>query len=59
MFQGFDRDGSGSIDGSEFGQALRQLGYNFSPTFVQVGGVGAGLEMFNINPIFYKYPRIF
>ena len=36
MFQGFDRDGSGSIDGSEFGQALRQLGYNFSPTFVQV-----------------------
>merc|ERR1712223_218841 len=35
MFQGFDRDGSGSIDESEFGQALRQLGYNFSPTFVQ------------------------
>ena len=37
MFQGFDRDGSGSIDGTEFSQALRQLGYNFSPTFVQVG----------------------
>jgi len=36
MFQGFDRDGSGSIDGGEFTQALRQLGFNFSPGFVQV-----------------------
>ena len=36
MFQGFDRDGSGSIDGGEFTEALRQLGFNFSPGFVQV-----------------------
>ena len=36
MFQGFDRDGSGSIDGNEFTEALRQLGFNFSPGFVQV-----------------------
>merc|ERR1719204_2597118 len=35
MFQGFDRDGSGSIDGGEFTEALRQLGFNFSPGFVQ------------------------
>ncbi|KIP09039.1 hypothetical protein PHLGIDRAFT_126631 [Phlebiopsis gigantea 11061_1 CR5-6] len=31
VFRHFDRDRSGSIDGSELQQALRQFGYNLSP----------------------------
>ncbi|KAI0312193.1 hypothetical protein OF83DRAFT_1087173 [Amylostereum chailletii] len=31
VFRHFDRDGSGSIDGGELQDALRQFGYNLSP----------------------------
>lgn len=36
LFEGIDRDRSGFIEEGEFGQALQQMGYRFSPTFVQV-----------------------
>ena len=36
MFMNFDRDRSGSIEHNEFSQALVQLGYNLSPTFINV-----------------------
>jgi len=35
MFEGFDRDRRGVLDEREFSQALQQMGYRFSPTFVQ------------------------
>merc|ERR1712126_467489 len=35
MFEGFDKDKTGSIDQGEFNQALQQMGYRFTPTFVQ------------------------
>jgi len=35
MFEGIDRDRSGFIEQAEFTQALQQMGYRFSPTFVQ------------------------
>merc|ERR1719317_996855 len=35
MFEGFDRDRRGVLDEREFSQALHQMGYRFSPTFVQ------------------------
>jgi Ca2+-binding EF-hand superfamily protein len=35
VFQGFDKDRSGSIDLNEFSQALQQMQYRFSQTFVQ------------------------
>jgi len=35
MFEGYDRDRSGLIDQGEFTQALQQMGYRFSPTFIQ------------------------
>jgi len=35
MFEGYDRDRSGQIDQGEFTQALQQMGYRFSPQFVQ------------------------
>jgi len=35
LFEGIDRDRSGFIEEGEFGQALQQMGYRFSPTFVQ------------------------
>jgi Ca2+-binding EF-hand superfamily protein len=31
VFRHFDRDNSGSIDGPELTEALRQFGYNLSP----------------------------
>ena len=31
VFRHFDRDNSGSIDGGELSEALRQFGYNLSP----------------------------
>jgi Ca2+-binding EF-hand superfamily protein len=34
-FQGFDSDRSGKIEQSELNQAFQQMGYRFSPTFVQ------------------------
>jgi len=34
-FEGFDQDRSGLIEQEEFNQALQQMGYRFSPTFVQ------------------------
>jgi Ca2+-binding EF-hand superfamily protein len=36
LFEGIDRDKSGFIEEGEFGQALQQMGYRFSPTFIQV-----------------------
>ncbi|XP_051926179.1 peflin isoform X2 [Hippocampus zosterae] len=33
LFQQYDRDGSGSINGTELHQALAQMGYNLSPQF--------------------------
>ncbi|KIP09102.1 hypothetical protein PHLGIDRAFT_87188 [Phlebiopsis gigantea 11061_1 CR5-6] len=33
-FKYFDRDGSGTIDGHELANALRQFGYNLSPTIL-------------------------
>lgn len=36
LFMNFDRDRSGSIEHNEFSQALVQLGYNLSPTFINV-----------------------
>jgi len=35
MFEGYDKDRSGLIDQGEFTQALQQMGYRFSPQFVQ------------------------
>jgi len=35
MFEGFDKDKTGSIDQGEFNQALQQMGYRFTPNFVQ------------------------
>merc|ERR1711874_340264 len=35
MFEGFDKDRRGMLDEGEFSQALQQMGYRFSPTFVQ------------------------
>jgi len=35
LFEGIDRDRSGFIDTQEFSQALSQMGYRFSQTFVQ------------------------
>jgi len=35
LFEGVDRDRSGFIEQAEFSQALQQMGYRFTPTFVQ------------------------
>lgn len=35
-FKYFDRDGSGTIDGHELANALRQFGYNLSPTILSL-----------------------
>lgn len=35
LFESIDRDRSGFIEQAEFSQALQQMGYRFSPTFVQ------------------------
>merc|ERR1711914_23127 len=35
MFDRFDADRSGHINGSEFWSALQQMGYRFSPQFVE------------------------
>lgn len=35
LFESIDRDRSGFIEESELGQALQQMGYRFSQTFVQ------------------------
>jgi len=35
MFEGFDRDRTGTIDQGEFSQALQQMGYRFTPQFIQ------------------------
>lgn len=35
LFESIDRDRSGFIEESELGQALQQMGYRFSPNFVQ------------------------
>merc|ERR1711981_713171 len=34
-FQGYDKDKSGTIEQSELTQAFQQMGYRFTPTFVQ------------------------
>ena len=34
LFESIDRDRSGFIEQAEFSQALQQMGYRFSPTFV-------------------------
>jgi peflin len=36
VFRHFDRDRSGSIDGQELAEALRQFGYNLSPPLLQL-----------------------
>ena len=35
MFEGIDRDRSGYIEQAELSQAFQQMGYRFSPTFIQ------------------------
>jgi len=35
MFEGFDKDRNGRLDPGEFTQALQQMGYRFSPVFIQ------------------------
>jgi len=35
VFQGYDKDKSGTIEQSELSQAFQQMGYRFTPTFVQ------------------------
>jgi len=35
MFESYDKDRSGSIEQAELTQAFQQMGYRFSPTFVQ------------------------
>ena len=48
-FKYFDRDGSGTIDGHELANALRQFGYNLSPTLLtlleQKYGMSRGREL--------------
>merc|ERR1739847_258650 len=39
IFQAFDRDRSGKMDRNELGTALRQMGYAFSPTFINLAMV--------------------
>ena len=36
VFRHFDRDNSGSIDGGELSEALRQFGYNLSPNLLSL-----------------------
>jgi len=36
VFRHFDQDHSGSIDGSELAQAIRQFGFNLSPTLLSL-----------------------
>jgi Ca2+-binding EF-hand superfamily protein len=36
VFRHFDKDRSGSIDGAELQAALKQFGYNLSPTMLQL-----------------------
>jgi len=36
VFRHFDRDQSGTIDGTELAAALRQFGYNLSPTLLSL-----------------------
>jgi len=36
VFRHFDRDASGSIDGAELAEALRQFGYNLSPQLLSL-----------------------
>ncbi|KAI0040312.1 EF-hand [Auriscalpium vulgare] len=36
VFRHFDRDNSGTIDGPELSEALRQFGYNLSPQLLQL-----------------------
>ena len=35
IFEGYNKDRSGLIDQAEFTQALQQMGYRFSSTFIQ------------------------
>jgi len=35
MFEGYDKDRTGSIEEGEFTQALQQMGYRFTPQFIQ------------------------
>jgi len=35
MFEGFDKDKRGLLDPGEFAQALQQMGFRFSPMFIQ------------------------
>lgn len=35
MFEGYDKDRSGQINQDEFNQALQQMGYRFTSTFIQ------------------------
>jgi len=35
LFEGIDKDRSGYIEQAEFSAALQQMGYRFSPTFIQ------------------------
>uniref|UniRef100_A0A3P9K795 Peflin n=1 Tax=Oryzias latipes TaxID=8090 RepID=A0A3P9K795_ORYLA len=52
LFQQYDRDGSGSISGTELHQALVQMGYNLSPQFSEavvqrftIRGVRPGIQL--------------
>lgn len=49
VFKHFDRDQSGSIDGMELQAALKQFGYNLSPTLLQL--VERKYDMFKASPV--------
>lgn len=46
-FKAYDRDSSGAIEETELGQALTQMGFRFSPQFIQflIGVNGNGREI--------------
>jgi len=48
VFRHFDKDRSGSIDGAELQAALKQFGYNLSPTMLQL--VEKKYDMFKAAP---------
>ena len=53
LFEGIDRDRSGFIDTQEFSQALNQMGYRFSQTFVQVRNSSHFFVSFSLALIFF------
>ena len=58
VFRHFDRDNSGSIDGGELSEALRQFGYNLSPQLLVLLERKYGayhLHLFSSLPLLFHF----